>query len=100
MHKLPENFQVFFWDTNINRINPETHKFYIIERLLNEGNEKTLAWLFTTYDLEEIKAVVCKSRRLTLKTAYCWKNYFGLEKRSMRCFGKSWTKEETRFLKR
>ncbi len=100
MGGIPEEFRCFFWDTDIEKIDLIVNKFYIIEKLINEGNEKTLAWLFNTYSREEIKEVICNSRRLTLKAAYCWQNYFGLEKREMRCFGKRWTKEESRFLKR
>ena len=100
MVRIPSDFQCFFWDTKIEEIDLYKNKLFIIERLLNEGNEKTLAWLFNTYSREEIKEVVCKSRRLTIKTAYCWQNYFGLEKRDMNCFGKHWTKEESPFLRR
>lgn len=101
MANLPAEFRLFFWDINdISKINTKKDKFFIIERLLNEGNEKTLKWLLNTYTGEEIKNVVINSRRLTLKTAYCWQNYFGLKKEEMRCFGKPLIKEELMFLKR
>ena len=101
MPDLPAEFRMFFWDINdITLINTEDDKFFIIERLLNEGNEKSLQWLMNRYTKEEIKDVVINSRRLTLKTAYCWQNYFDLKKEDMECFGKSLTKEESMFLKR
>ena len=98
---IPVNFRFFFWEINdISLIDIEKDSFYIIERLLNEGDEKTLQWLFTTYGEEKIKEVVKESRRLTEKTAYCWKNYFKLKSEDMRCFGRYLNCEESKFLKR
>jgi hypothetical protein len=84
--KEKEYFKKYFWDVDIEKLDIDNHKFYIIERLLNFGNEKTLIWLFRNYTKEEIKEVVKKSRSLTIKTARCWQNYFNLKEEEMRCF--------------
>ncbi len=99
--ELPEEFRPFFWDiSDMSVIDIKDDKFFIIERLLNEGNEKSLQWLFQNYSHDEIKEIVYNSRRLTLKTAYCWQNYFDLKREEMRCFGAPLTNEESAFLKR
>ncbi len=89
--KVPKWLKPFFWDVEIGELDTEQHKVFIIERLLNEGNQKTLEWLFKTYSEDDIKEVVMKSKKLTLKTARCWQNYFDLGEEEMRCFGRYWT---------
>ena len=86
MH-VPNQFESFFWDVNLDELDLQKHRRFIIERLLNEGNHHTLKWLFEVYDEAELKDAVCKSRGLNMKTALFWQKYFGLRKEEMRCFG-------------
>ncbi len=98
---IPVGFSPYFWEIeDVSVIDIEKHSFFIIERLLNEGNEETVNWLFASYSEEEIKEVVLSSRRLTEKTAYCWKNFFNLKSEDMQCFGRYLNREELMFLKR
>lgn len=86
---IPDKFKCFFWDVTIKDINIIDHQIFIIERLLNEGDQQTLEWLFRTFSLEQIKNAVAISRGLTMKTALCWQNFFQLKEEEMRCFGRS-----------
>ncbi len=85
--KIPSWLKPFFWDVYLEDLDLQTHQVFIIERLLNEGDHRTLAWLFQTYPEESIKAAVKASKALSVKTAGCWQNYFGLRKEEMRCTG-------------
>jgi hypothetical protein len=84
---LPECMEKYFWDTDIKALDMEKNKVFIIERLLNVGDEKTLDWVFTNYSEDVIRDAVLTSRGLSLKTARCWQNYFKLKEEDMRCFG-------------
>lgn len=63
-----------FWDTEADQIDPELHRTYIIERVLEHGREEDTQWLFQQYDRQLIAEVVRKSRRLSSKS----KNYWGI----------------------
>ncbi len=89
MKKVPKHFKVFFWDVDIYSLDLKKNKFFIIERLLNEGDHHSLHWLFQNYTVNEIKEVVKKSRELSAEVAHCWRSYFNLKEEEMRCFGKS-----------
>lgn len=84
---LPSWMDLFFWDVTLNTLDLEKNRVFIIERLLNVGDEKTLLWIFKNYPMNLIKESVLKSRGLSLKTARCWQNYFNLKEEEMRCFG-------------
>ncbi len=87
MNKLPRWLKPFFWDVPVEKLDLQEHRIFIIERLLNEGNQHSLQWLFRAYSEGTIREAVTSSRGLTLKTARCWQNYFGLKEEEMRCFG-------------
>lgn len=61
-----------FWDTNPEWIDTEKNAQYIIERVLDFGNDKEVRWLRNFYDHSLIKRVVEKSRSLRPETKNLW----------------------------
>ena len=76
--QIPQEFNRFFWDTNIGEINIQTHKSFILERLLEEGNNRAVHWILDVFTSKDIEEVVCSSRRIRIKTALFWKNRLGI----------------------
>lgn len=64
--------QALFWDTNPDKIDTEGNAQYIIERVLDFGNDGEVKWLYHFYDTSLIKDVVTKSRSLMPKTKNLW----------------------------
>lgn len=64
--------QSLFWDTNPEWIDTEKNAQYIIERVLDHGNDKEVRWLRNFYDLSFIKKIVAKSRCLMPETKNLW----------------------------
>ena len=62
-----------FWDTDIKTINPKKHARYIIERILEFGNDREIRWVWETYSRSLVRDVVKKSRGLRSKTRILWK---------------------------
>ncbi len=77
--KIPPQLHPYFWDVSPEEIDLQQHRFFIIERLLNEGDHHALIWLFENYPQSTIKEAVIACRGLSLKTARCWQNYFDLK---------------------
>jgi len=61
-----------FWDTNPANIDTEKNAQYIIERVLDFGNDKEVSWLYHFYGKSFIKKIVAKSRSLRLETKNLW----------------------------
>ncbi|WP_155985349.1 DUF6922 domain-containing protein [Paenibacillus maysiensis] len=97
LEALPQDLTPFFWDVHIEQPEPTIHSRFIIERLLNEGDHRTLQWLFSTYSMNEILQAVRSSRNLSRKTARYWQLYFNLKEEDMRCFGSSLTRPDNLF---
>ena len=64
--------QSLFWDTNPNKIDVKKNASYIIERVLELGQDKEVRWLWKFYDKKLLKKVVEKSRCLRPETKNLW----------------------------
>ena len=64
--------QALFWDTNPKNIDVKKNAQYIIERILDFGNDKEVNWLYHFYDTSLLKNTVAKSRSLTPETKNLW----------------------------
>jgi hypothetical protein len=70
---IPDEARRFFWDVDPAGLDHVRHKAYIIERLLELGDEKAVGWLFSTYSREEISSVLDSSRSLSMKSRNFWR---------------------------
>ena len=64
--------QTLFWDTNPKKIDTKKNAQYVIERILDFGNDKEVRWLYNFYDKSLLKKVVSKSRSLMSETRNLW----------------------------
>ena len=64
--------QSLFWDTNPDKIDIQKNAQYIIERVLDLGNDTEVSWLWQTYDRVLLKNVVAKSRSLRPSAKTLW----------------------------
>ena len=65
--------QSLFWDTDPKRIDKEKNAEYIIERVLDFGNDAEVSWVYHNYDKAELKKVVDNPRRLRPRAKKLWK---------------------------
>ncbi|TSC79731.1 MAG: Uncharacterized protein G01um101429_406 [Parcubacteria group bacterium Gr01-1014_29] len=55
--KIPHFLQPFLWSVNIDGLDVNEDKVYIINQILAFGDMKALAWIFKTYSLHELRDV-------------------------------------------
>lgn len=54
MARLPRSLQTVLWSTNIDLLDTQKDKWYIIHHVLIYGDMKNIRWLFRTYSETEI----------------------------------------------
>ena len=64
--------QALFWDVDPKTIDPEKNARYVIERILDLGDDTEAQWMWHYYDHAFIKEVLEKSRVLFPKTRVFW----------------------------
>ncbi len=64
--------QELFWDVDPQTIDPDKNASYVIERILDFGNDKEVGWMWQHYDHALIKQVLEKSRVVFPRTRAFW----------------------------
>jgi hypothetical protein len=85
MEMMPREVAKCFWDTDAMKLDLNKDCFFIIERLLEEGDDDAIRWMMAQYDDSHIIRVVKDSRRLSPKTVGLWQNYYALPEEEIRC---------------
>jgi hypothetical protein len=61
-----------FWDVDVKTLDPKKHARYIIERILDFGNDNEVRWAWHQYQKPVIKDIVLNSRVLHDKSRSLW----------------------------
>jgi len=69
---LAPHIQKYFWDIDPQKASPKSHPEYYIQRILELGDERAVAWLKLVYGKKKIKSLVNTSR-LSAKSRNYWK---------------------------
>ncbi len=68
--------QFLFWDTAVEKIDPDKNKNYIIERVISRGLLQDFYFLLQLYSTDQIITALKKSKVLDNKTANFCSHYF------------------------
>ena len=80
---IPQNFKKYFWDTDFNSLNIEKHKKYIIERILEWGEDEAVKWLNNVFKKDEIINTLKTSRTISRKSLNFWNLIINAESRRL-----------------
>jgi len=94
MKTLPQFLKKYFWDVDFSKLDKETYASFIIERILEEGDEKATRWMRDNFDLDQIKNVLYNSKNLTPRSANYWQLIFNLKRDKILCLRKSFQKKQ------
>ena len=70
--KIPQKLKTLFWEYDFKILNPDRHRRFIIERILEKGSLSSIRWLFDVYSRNEIENVIMTSNNLSKKTVDFW----------------------------
>ncbi|PKP54927.1 hypothetical protein CVT91_17480 [Candidatus Atribacteria bacterium HGW-Atribacteria-1] len=94
MKTLPQFLKKYFWDVDFNKLDKEIFASFIIERILEEGDEKAARWMRDNFDLAQIKNVLYNSKNLSPKSANYWQLIFNLKRDKILCLRKSFQQKQ------
>jgi len=64
----------YFWGDNLSELNWTDHKDYIVQTLLDKGNQDALKWLFANITRDEVKSLF-PSLKLHARSSNFWRIY-------------------------
>lgn len=85
---LPRFLASLFWETDFEKLRAKEYPEYVIERVIEYGDDRAISWLLSVFTREEITAVVKSSRRISPNTATLWSLVLGIPKEEVACLSK------------
>lgn len=86
MTQIPAFLKPYFWEIDFAGLSLPERETYVIERVLEYGNDQAIRWLKVNFTPETIAAVVRRSRRISKNTANIWALVLNIPKEQIRCF--------------
>lgn len=74
-------------------LDAEKDSKFIIERIIEWGDIKSVRWLLKRYSAKAIKELVKKSRAISKKAANFWAVYLNIPKKDILCLSKQFQKQ-------
>jgi hypothetical protein len=73
---LPRYIKKYFWDIDTYVLNLKKYKKYVIERILEMGDEKAVFWMKNFFSSRDIRDVIKESKRLSPLSLNYWRLVF------------------------
>jgi hypothetical protein len=83
VRRIPPTFQPFLWSKNVEKMDRDRDKIYIVHQILSYGGLKELRLLFRLYDKKEIREAFIKfPKRIYQPSVFYFVKNFILELRN------------------
>lgn len=69
---IDQNLKKYFWDVDFEILDAKRHKTYILERILEMGDESAVLWMKKKFSKEDVLNVLKKSRKISKKSFNFW----------------------------
>jgi len=93
----PQGIGRFFCELTWTDDLADRYPFYVVERLIEKGDTEAVRWVRARYGDDLIRDVVCRSRRISRKTARYWQVILEIPEERVLCLSKSWLNRPNRF---
>ncbi len=94
MNQVPHELQVLFPSSDIQKLNVDEDKNYIIQTLLKNSTLAGWKWMTHTYSNEDIAFVLRTSKILTPRETYFWSYYLAVPQDEILCLNKDLQKTQ------
>jgi hypothetical protein len=79
-----------FWD--VEDVDPKKYPKFVIERILEYGDEQDVRWMLKNFNRSQIKRVLSGRRGLSSRSANYWSLVFNVPKNKILCLNRSYQK--------
>ena len=90
----PVTLKKYFWDVDFKKLNPSKNPYFVIERILEYGDENAVKWMMNNFNRPQIKQTLLKRKGLSGKSANYWSYIFSVPQNKILCLKKSYQKTQ------
>ncbi len=76
MIKLDAKLKKYFWDVDFNALDVKKNAKYILERILDLGDEEAVKWMQKTFSKKDILNALKNNRKISKKSLNFWNLVF------------------------
>lgn len=84
--RIPKSLHRYFWDVDVNKLDPNSKPYFIISRLLDKGNIEAARWVKSNYNVRLIRKTIQKYRDFSLRSISFWALIFKVPREEVKCF--------------
>jgi hypothetical protein len=84
--RIPKYLHRFFWDVDVKKLNPQKYPYFVIARLLDKGDLKSIGWVRKNFPEEIIKNTLENYRDFSLRSANFWSLIYQVPLNKIKCF--------------
>ncbi|MEK7596012.1 MAG: hypothetical protein AAB564_00455 [Patescibacteria group bacterium] len=66
----------YFWDTDFNSLDINKNKKYVLERILDMGDNKSVRWMKNNFSKKDILETLKNNRKISKKSLNFWNLFF------------------------
>lgn len=79
--KLPLSFRPLFWDARLSDVDPQSHRDFVLSRILEYGDRDAIRWAFHEYPRREFMDFLKRRgpRLLSRRSLAFWASYLGVK---------------------
>lgn len=70
---IARHLKKYFWDVDVATLDIHSHKKYILERILDMGDDEAVAWMRVNFSNDDIREILDTSRTLSPKSRNYWR---------------------------
>lgn len=97
MQRAPIFLKQYFWDIDFSKLDCRSRPGFVIERILEYGDENAIAWMMKNLSRTQIISTLEKSRELTVKSANFWAVILNIKEEKVKCLNRSFRKTRKQF---
>ncbi len=88
MIALPEYLRRYFWDVSFEKIDLAKRRVFVLNRILEYGDETAVAWMRDRFHPREGEEVLTHFRGLSPRSANYWALIYDINRSKVRCLQK------------
>lgn len=88
MMSLPVHLRKYFWEVEFEKIDLERNRAYVLQRILEYGDEEAVVWMWEQFKKAEIREALGHFRGLCRKSANYWATVLDVPREEVLCLKK------------
>jgi hypothetical protein len=90
--KIPKSLHKYFWDVDVEKLDPNNKPYFVINRLLDKGNVEAVKWVRKNYSEDQIKETFKNTRDFNPKVGRFWSVFLQIPQEEVICLQPSYRK--------